>query len=201
MRRVFSQVTNRKAAKALIGLVVIGLIPAWIYVGKRLSPNANDAKLREVEELFVSIPTWPRSIELDVHRDSKAGLAGFSKSYKFDGGFDEVGQYYKETLMKRGRVYRGEHHVKDWWRDREDESFSSRRVNTSSQCSTLASSPIPNRYTVFHVDGKSECSLGVQSDPLPSQNGVPVVATGSTRNLDKIRVTFDHETRRRFTRK
>jgi hypothetical protein len=117
MRRVFPQVKNRKAAKALIGLVVVALIPAWIYVEKRLSPNANDAKLREVEELFDSIPTWPRSIELDVHRDSKAGLAGFSESYKFDGGFDEVGQYYKETLMQRGWAYRGEHHVKDWWRD------------------------------------------------------------------------------------
>jgi len=91
MRRVFPQVRNRKAAKALIGLVAVALIPAWIYVEKRLSPNANDTKLREVEELANSIPTWPHSVELDVHRDSKAGLAGFSKSYKFDGGFDDVG--------------------------------------------------------------------------------------------------------------
>ena len=106
---------------------MLAIVGTWIYVEKKLSPNANDAKLHELIALASATPEYPGWIETGTHNTSKASLAGVSKYYKSDAEYCEVNRFYTRELTKEGWQFVGERRFKDWWRDFGGREISFRR--------------------------------------------------------------------------
>ncbi|HEX5734531.1 MAG TPA: hypothetical protein VF131_16980 [Blastocatellia bacterium] len=97
-------------------LMIVGVLAAE-HITKQNSPNKDDTKLKEVEHLFTNIPVYPGAQEVHASWSSKERLAGVIKTYKTEAGFNELKQYYTETLPRLGWHFDGEKEIKDWWRD------------------------------------------------------------------------------------
>ena len=109
--------TKSIMVKFIVGaLIIVGVLAAE-HITKQNSPNKDDTKLKEVEQLFTTIPIYPGSQEINASWSSKDRIAGLIKTYKTDAGFNELKQYYMETLSQRGWRFDQEREIKDWWRD------------------------------------------------------------------------------------
>lgn len=118
---------SEQLRKLLIGCIIIIIPVTWIYVEKKLSPNANDAKLREVTDTWAIIPVYPGWVERSNHTTSKASVASLSKGYTSDAPYDDVKKFYISELRQRAWEYEGESHFKDWGKDYGGRSIAFRR--------------------------------------------------------------------------
>ena len=107
-------ITNR-----LFLTVVLVVVTVSTPIGcKHFSPNKNDAKLKEVERLSASLPTYPGFQELGGGNTySKSMLASIHKHYKSNAGYDDVKAFYSTKLMSTGWKLTEERNLKNWTRD------------------------------------------------------------------------------------
>lgn len=96
-------------------LAIFGFAFSFFYLG--CGPNADGAKLRELEKLENELPIFPSMVETSSHKTSKGGLAVMSRSYSSDAPYEHVKKFYIEELTRQGWIYAGERVIKDWGRD------------------------------------------------------------------------------------
>src|SRR6185503_185485 len=113
MRRLW--IRRRMRLFVIAILVVLAVIGAALSVG--CGPNSDGSKLRDLEQLQQTLPVFPLLVEISVHRDSKATLAGINRLYRSDARYVDVRQFYVNELTKTGWEYSGERSIKDWGTD------------------------------------------------------------------------------------
>ena len=81
---------------------------------KQFSPNKHDAKLKEVENLWASLPIPAGFEETWRGSTSKSMLASVSRHYKSDARYDDVKSFYVTRLIPEGWHLSKEEALKDW---------------------------------------------------------------------------------------
>lgn len=118
---------NQRLRNLVIGCIIMLIPLTWIYVEKKFSPNANDAKLREVADTWATVPVYPGWVERSNHTTSKASVASLSKYFASDAPYNDVKTFYVRELLQNGWEYEGESHFKDWGTDYGGRSIAFRR--------------------------------------------------------------------------
>ena len=107
--------------KVVTKLIVGALLLVAVYVladyTKDHSPNAGDAKLKEVDEPLSSIPTFPGFREVYNSWSSKDLLALRGRHYRSIAPYDEVRRFYSDLLIERDWLLSEERNLRGWWRD------------------------------------------------------------------------------------
>lgn len=106
--------TTRRLSIPLIGFI---LLFAVAYVMKQLTPNRDEAKLKECERILVAIPLYPGSEERHNSWTSKVSLASVGKYYDSDASYEELKRHYIENLTRLGWQFVHERQLFDWGRD------------------------------------------------------------------------------------
>lgn len=96
--------------------MIIGVNVA-AYLSKLHSPNRDDERFKEVEQLFRAIPVYPGSEEVTTSSSSKDRIARLGKVYKSNASYDELKRFYTDSLTRLGWQLERERQVKDWWSD------------------------------------------------------------------------------------
>jgi hypothetical protein len=89
--------------KELIIFAVCGLLLLlYVWNLRRTSPNLDEVKLREVQELSRKLPAFPRFTE--VGSNTKSGYTGvdLTKHYYSKAGFADVKAFYRQALERDG---------------------------------------------------------------------------------------------------
>ncbi len=69
--------------RILTFVIVIAAVSVLAHYCKQNSPNRDDAKLKEVEQMYAALPIYPGFQEVAHNWFSKDILASVSKSYKY----------------------------------------------------------------------------------------------------------------------
>jgi hypothetical protein len=101
----------------LIGILLIIGVNVAAYLSKLYSPNRDDERLKEVEQLFRAIPIYPGSEEVTTSSSSKDRIARLGKVYKTNASYDELKGFYTDSLTRLGWQPERERQIKDWWSD------------------------------------------------------------------------------------
>jgi len=140
---------NSTVRKLLVVTTFFLLIIFWIYIEKRLGPNANDAKLKELEALLPTLPLYPGMVETDSHITSKASVASISKDYKCEAAYQAIKEFYLGKVRAMGWQYLGERHYKDWGKDLGGREFAFQKDQYRISVFYFGEdSPTPARYSV-----------------------------------------------------
>jgi hypothetical protein len=88
-----------------------------VHLEKQNSPNRDDLKLKELQQLATEIPVFPAFSEVTTHESSRSIDAGVYKYYFGVAHYDDVKQFYSSKLGERGWRLSREENLKDWFRD------------------------------------------------------------------------------------
>jgi hypothetical protein len=91
--------------------VLQALMPDW---SKQLSPNRDDAKLKELRKLAFDTPTYP---EFDVVSETSGSRdigAHISERYRSSASYDNVKKFYSDVLLTKGWVISEERDLKSF---------------------------------------------------------------------------------------
>jgi len=104
---------NRIGGVIIVILVflLLVLMPDW---SKRLSPNRDDAKLKELQELAFSTPTYPEFYKVAETSGSRNINAGISKKYQSSASYDDVKKFYSDILITKGWIISEERDLKSF---------------------------------------------------------------------------------------
>jgi len=95
-------------------LAAVLLVPAISC--KRLSPNRDDVKLKEVQQLASALPIYPGFEETGGGSTySKSMSASVHKSYRSSARFDDVKTFYTTQLTQSGWQLTKDRTLKDGW--------------------------------------------------------------------------------------
>lgn len=97
-------------ALAIIALLIVA---EWLGVFS----HVNDARFKEVQRLYKTIPLYPGSVEVDRSSASKDRVVRVGKSYKSDANYDALKRHYAEKLKQLGWQFVEEKPVDDWGKD------------------------------------------------------------------------------------
>ena len=103
-----------KKIVSLIFLSIFALALVWDHFG----PNRDGSKFRDIENLWIPIPQYDRSIEKSSDSYSTGRKADVSKYYKSDADFDDIRSFYHEVLIGNGWTFSKEEHFTDWGIDK-----------------------------------------------------------------------------------
>ena len=104
--------TNQPFSFALL-VVLLCLLASC----KQFSPNKNDVKLKEVEQLYSNLPIYQGFRETWSGSVSKSMLASVGKHYKSDAGYQDVKDFYVTKLVPDGWQLTKDIPLKDWSED------------------------------------------------------------------------------------
>lgn len=90
---------------ALIFLIIV-------FFAKEASPNRNDRKLKELQQLATEIPTFPTFRETATHHTSRFLDAGVYKYYNSNANYKEVKIHYSIVLIQKGWILTTEENLK-----------------------------------------------------------------------------------------
>ncbi|MCA1815914.1 MAG: hypothetical protein LC746_05810 [Acidobacteria bacterium] len=97
-RKGFKQLAVRLLPAAAFTLMFISSVFLWKY----FSPNRNDAKLRELQQISTEAPVYPAFIHTSTQTSSRASDAGVYESYASMATYEQVKEFYDEALTKKG---------------------------------------------------------------------------------------------------
>lgn len=103
--------------KILPPIVLIMAFLMFAHWAKQNSPNQDDAKLKELEQIAASIPNFPQFRGAATYTSSASDDAGIYKHYTSLANYDEVKDFYLAELSQRGWSLAKEEPVYDWFRD------------------------------------------------------------------------------------
>jgi len=107
----------RVVTKLIVGAVLLVAVYVLADYTKEHSPNAGDAKLKEVDELLSSIPTYPDFQEVYNSWSSKDLLALRGRHYRSVAPYEEVRRFYSDHLVERDWHLSEERNLRGWWKD------------------------------------------------------------------------------------
>jgi hypothetical protein len=90
------------AVKVLPSLIFILAFLIIVQYAKQHSPNRNDAKLKELEQLAIETKVYPDFIEVASSTSSRSVDAGVYKSYRSSADFEAVKEFYLNALGHDG---------------------------------------------------------------------------------------------------
>ncbi len=90
-------------------------------------PNRDNSKLREIEQVWQTVPIYPGLVEVDQSSLSSGSEALVSKQYRSDASFGEVRRFYVEQLGGQGWRLVDDREVKDRGRNRGERQVEFRR--------------------------------------------------------------------------
>ena len=88
----------------IVALVFFSLFYLLNYFIKQNSPNRDDAKLKEVQDISTEIKDFPKSAVIDEHTLSRSFDACVQKYFVSKANLDEVGKYYENELIEDGWI-------------------------------------------------------------------------------------------------
>ncbi len=95
-----------KLTRLLIALLICSVVQAC-------SDNeANVHKLKEIEQLWTTVPIYPGMVEVSYSSPSEGEMT-IDRNYKSDAPFNEVRRFYTEKLTHAGWQVVGDTEVKD----------------------------------------------------------------------------------------
>lgn len=109
------------------------LLPVALFVCLVLSAcesggsNRDEAKLREIEQLWTRVPVYPGMVEVRGSSVSSPNEAQVSKDYQSGAFFDEVKRFYEEPLAQAGWQMVADREVKDRGRNKGERRLEFRR--------------------------------------------------------------------------
>lgn len=89
-------------AKLLIAALTFLAVYCFAITSKYFSPNRDDAKLKEVQQLAAEVPVFPEFKQVSSSSGSKDAIAGVDMRYRSRAGHDKVMNYYKQVLAEHG---------------------------------------------------------------------------------------------------
>lgn len=93
---------KRRTSELIIFGVCGLLILLYTWNLRRTSPNLNEAKLREVQELSAKVPVFPAFTQVGSHVKSSYTVVDLTKHYNSKASFNEVQAFYRNTLEREG---------------------------------------------------------------------------------------------------
>jgi len=90
--------------KVLPAAGLLAVVYLVYYVDKQASPNRDDAKLKELQQLSSDLPVPAGFSGVSTHTSSRGMDAGVYKTYRSEVGYDEVKRFYADMLQPRGWV-------------------------------------------------------------------------------------------------
>lgn len=86
---------------------------------KRFSPNREDVKLKDVQQISSKLPVYPGFQDTGGGSSySKSMVASIHKTYRSDARFDDVKMFYATQLTPAGWQLTKDGALKgDWWQD------------------------------------------------------------------------------------
>lgn len=100
-----------KILPAAIFLLLFALFTHWI---KQASPNRDDAKLKELQQLSSEIQVPASFSEVFTHYSSRGMDAGVYKGYRSPASYEEVKRFFSDQLIQKGWKLRREKIHKSW---------------------------------------------------------------------------------------
>ena len=88
--------------KVLPSLVTILVFLLIVQYAKQHSPNRDDLKLKELQQLAAETKVFPGFLEIASSSSSRAIDAGVYKSYRSSADFERVREFYRDTLNQNG---------------------------------------------------------------------------------------------------
>ncbi len=89
----------------------------FAHWAKQNSANRDDAKLKELEQIAVSVPRFPQFRDIASDTSSASDDAGVYKYYSSAASYDEVKSFYFAELTQKGWSIVNEEPLYDWFRD------------------------------------------------------------------------------------
>ena len=90
------------ALKVLPAAAFVLLFLTFAQWVKQASPNRDDTKLKELQQLASEVPVPPGFSAVSVHSSSRGMDAGVYKTYRSAADYDEVKRFYSDALPARG---------------------------------------------------------------------------------------------------
>jgi hypothetical protein len=103
--------------KILLGLLIVAVVSVLAYLGKKHSPNRDDAKLYEVRQLYSQLALPPDFKETGSDFMSKAELAQEEKYFSSKSKYEEVKAFFVQHLTPADWALVEERSMTDWGRD------------------------------------------------------------------------------------
>jgi hypothetical protein len=100
----------------LIVILVISLLLLSCDSEKE-GPNADGSKLREIEQIWDTLPQYPGTVEVANSKISTGKRAHRGKSFNSAANFNDLKQFYLERLSKTGWQLVEDRRMYDWGRD------------------------------------------------------------------------------------
>ena len=91
----------KRTIKFLTPIAFFTAFSLLIHCAKQDSPNRDDAKLKELEQISSSVPTFPTFASVDTSSSSALDDAGIYKYYRSSSSFYKVKDFYVEELSQR----------------------------------------------------------------------------------------------------
>jgi hypothetical protein len=106
---------NSWRKKLVLQAAFLLIFLSFIYWGKQASPNRDDAKLEELQQLSLEIHVFPGFRERSVDYSSRATDASVYKSYFCSSSFKEVEEFYTFELSQKGWIRSHETNWRSWF--------------------------------------------------------------------------------------
>ena len=115
------------AASKLVPLLNALLTCAVMGACDTDGPNRDNSKLREIEQIWQTLPIYPSMVEVDRSSSSASSEALVSRQYQSDASFEDVRRFYVEQLARDGWQLVADREVKDRGRIRGERQIDFRR--------------------------------------------------------------------------
>jgi len=89
--------------------------------------TVDESKLKAVEGVWATLPTYPGTVEVDSSRSSYEGRVWVEKNYQSDAPFDDLKRFYTDNLTQSGWQFVGERELKDRGRFRGEQLLEFRK--------------------------------------------------------------------------
>jgi hypothetical protein len=102
------------AVKILPSAAFVILFLLFVHWNKQSSPNRDDAKLKELQQISSEMPVPSSFSEVSTNFSSRGMDAGVYKTYRSPASYGDVKRFYSERLITKGWILRREKNHESW---------------------------------------------------------------------------------------